>query len=146
MNVHDQLIDARHEESPSAARAGSVPGWCARALRFWARRLRRPAAAGPAIDPMAPSQVQDDCAARLVIPWEQQRWRLRRHLHNGLRFVLTGLTLGLGTALALLAGQTDLQLLPRTLKAETQRAITDLRRITSRHGPGRPARGRSRWA
>jgi hypothetical protein len=71
MNVHDQLIYARHEEppragartrreaqaqqarraaSPSDVRTDSVPGWHARALRFSTWRLRRPAAAGPAID------------------------------------------------------------------------------------------------
>ena len=101
MNVHDQLIYARHEEppraaaltrreaqaprvrraaSPSDAGTDSGPGRHARASRFWARRS---AGAGPAIHPKAPSQVLDDCPAGLVITWDQKRRRLRSYLrHN----------------------------------------------------------------
>src|SRR6516162_9941291 len=67
--------------------------------------------------------------AGLVITREQERRRLCRELHDGLGPTMAGLALGLGTAQALSAGQPDLHELLGRLTAETQRAVTDLRRI-----------------
>jgi signal transduction histidine kinase len=73
--------------------------------------------------------VLDDSLADLVMAREQERWRLCRQLHDGLGPALAGLALGLDTALALSAGQPDLRELLARLRAETQRAVTDVRRI-----------------
>jgi two-component system NarL family sensor kinase len=67
--------------------------------------------------------------AGLVITREQERRRLCRELHDGLGPTLAGLALSLGTAQALSAGQPDLHELLGRLTAESQRAVTDLRRI-----------------
>jgi two-component system NarL family sensor kinase len=67
--------------------------------------------------------------AGLVVTREQERRRLCRELHDGLGPTLAGLALGLGTAQALSSGQPDLHELLSRLTAETQRAVTDLRRI-----------------
>lgn len=130
MNVHDQPSRARREEplraaarsrrearaplarraaSPRDAHADNVPGWHARALRFWARRPSRSAGpAEPATQPVAPRWVLDERPSGLVITGEQER-RQRRGMHDGLGPVLAGLTLGLDAALALPAGQPGLQ-------------------------------------
>ena len=60
---------------------------------------------------------------------ERERRRLCRELHDGLGPALAGLTLGLDTAMAHTAGHPELQELLGGLQAETQRAVTDLRRI-----------------
>jgi two-component system NarL family sensor kinase len=66
---------------------------------------------------------------RLVLAREEERRRLRRDLHDGLGPTLAGLTLGLDTARARSASQPELQELLGKLKAETQRAVADVRRI-----------------
>ena len=66
---------------------------------------------------------------RLVTTREEERRRLRRDLHDGLGPTLAGLTLGLDTARARSASQPELQELLGKLKAETQRAVADVRRI-----------------
>jgi two-component system NarL family sensor kinase len=71
----------------------------------------------------------DGPLAGLIITREQERRRLCRELHDGLGPTLAGLALSLGTAQALSAGQPDLHELLGRLTAETQRAVTDLRRI-----------------
>jgi signal transduction histidine kinase len=71
----------------------------------------------------------DAALANLVTMREEERRRLRRDLHDGLGPTLAGLTLGLDTALALPPGQREVQELLGRLKAETQRAVTDVRRI-----------------
>jgi len=71
----------------------------------------------------------NDSLAGLVITREQEGRRLCRELHDGLGPTLAGLALGLGTAQALSGGQPDLHELLGRLTAETQRAVTDLRRI-----------------
>lgn len=85
--------------------------------------------AGPATHAVALRQALDASRARLVTTREEERRRLRRDLHDGLGPTLAGLTLGLDTAGARAAGQPDLRELLGRLKAETQRAVTDVRRI-----------------
>jgi len=85
--------------------------------------------AGPATHAVALRQALDASRAGLVTAREEERRRLRRDLHDGLGPTLAGLTLGLDTARARSAGQPELQELLGKLKAETQRAVTDVRRI-----------------
>jgi len=85
--------------------------------------------AGPATHAMALRQALDTSRAGLVTAREEERRRLRRDLHDGLGPTLAGLTLGLDTARARSAGQPGLPELLGRLKAETQRAVTDVRRI-----------------
>jgi signal transduction histidine kinase len=85
--------------------------------------------AGPAAHAVALRRALDASRADLVTMREEERRRLRRDLHDGLGPTLAGLTLGLDTARALLPGQPDLQELLGRLMTETQRAVTDVRRI-----------------
>jgi signal transduction histidine kinase len=85
--------------------------------------------AGPATHAVALRRALDASRAGLVTAQEEERRRLRRDLHDGLGPTLAGLTLGLDTARARSAGQPELQELLGRLKAETQRAVTDIRRI-----------------
>ena len=85
--------------------------------------------AGPAIHAVALRRALDASRADLVTMREEERRRLRRDLHDGLGPTLAGLTLGLDTARTLSPGLPDLQELLGRLKAETQRAVTDVRRI-----------------
>jgi two-component system NarL family sensor kinase len=85
--------------------------------------------AGPATHAVALRRALDASRAGLVTAQEEERRRLRRDLHDGLGPTLAGLTLGLDTARARSAGQPELQELLGKLKAETQRAVTDVRRI-----------------
>jgi two-component system, NarL family, sensor kinase len=71
----------------------------------------------------------DASRADLVTMREEERRRLRRDLHDGLGPTLAGLTLGLDTARTLAPDQPDLHELLGRLKAETQRAVNDVRRI-----------------
>jgi signal transduction histidine kinase len=84
--------------------------------------------AGPATHAVALRQALDVSRAGLVTAREEERRRLRRDLHDGLGPTLAGLTLGLDTARRLSADPRLLDLLDR-LKAETQRAVADVRRI-----------------
>jgi signal transduction histidine kinase len=85
--------------------------------------------AGPATHAVALRQALDASRAGLVTTREEERRRLRRDLHDGLGPTLAGLTLGLDTARRLSAGQSPLLDLLDRLKAETQRAVADIRRI-----------------
>jgi two-component system, NarL family, sensor kinase len=85
--------------------------------------------AGPAAHAVALRRALDASRAGLVTAREEERRRLRRDLHDGLGPTLAGLTLGLDTARARAAGQPELTELLGRLKAETQRAVTDVRRI-----------------
>jgi len=85
--------------------------------------------AGPATHAVALRRALDASRAELVTMREEERRRLRRDLHDGLGPTLAGLTLGLDTARTLSPGLPDLQDLLGRLKAETQRAVTDVRRI-----------------
>jgi two-component system NarL family sensor kinase len=85
--------------------------------------------AGPAAHAVALRRALDASRADLVTMREEERRRLRRDLHDGLGPTLAGLTLGIDTARALAAGRPDLGELLVRLKAETQRAVTDVRRI-----------------
>ncbi len=85
--------------------------------------------AGPAAHVVALRRALDVSRAGLVTAREEERRRLRRDLHDGLGPTLAGLTLGLDTARARSAGQPELQELLGKLKAETQRAVGDVRRI-----------------
>jgi two-component system NarL family sensor kinase len=85
--------------------------------------------AGPAAHAVALRSALDASRAGLVTAREEERRRLRRDLHDGLGPTLAGLTLGLDTARSRSAGQPELHELLGRLKAETQRAVTDVRRI-----------------
>jgi two-component system NarL family sensor kinase len=85
--------------------------------------------AGPATHAVALREALDASRAGLVTAREEERRRLRRDLHDGLGPTLAGLTLGLDTARGRSAGQPELLELLGRLKAETQRAVTDVRRI-----------------
>ena len=85
--------------------------------------------AGPAAHAVALRRALDVSRAGLVTAREEERRRLRRDLHDGLGPTLAGLTLGLDTAKARSASQPELQELLSKLKAETQRAVADVRRI-----------------
>jgi signal transduction histidine kinase len=85
--------------------------------------------AGPATHAVALRRALDASRAGLVTAREEERRRLRRDLHDGLGPTLAGLTLGLDTARVRSAGHPELQELLGRLKAETQRAVTDVRRI-----------------
>jgi signal transduction histidine kinase len=85
--------------------------------------------AGPATHAVALRRALEASRAGLVTAREEERRRLRRDLHDGLGPTLAGLTLGIDTARARSAGQPELHDLLGRLKAETQRAVTDVRRI-----------------
>jgi signal transduction histidine kinase len=85
--------------------------------------------AGPAAHVVALRRALDASRAGLVTAREEERRRLRRDLHDGLGPTLAGLTLGLDTARSRSASQPELTELLGKLKAETQRAVTDVRRI-----------------
>ena len=85
--------------------------------------------AGPTTHAVALRRALDASRAGLVTAREEERRRLRRDLHDGLGPTLAGLTLGLDTARTRAAGQPELAELLAKLKAETQRAVTDVRRI-----------------
>jgi signal transduction histidine kinase len=85
--------------------------------------------AGPAAHAVALRKALDASRARRVAAREEERRRLRRDLHDGLGPTLAGLTLGLDTARAAAGGQHELHELLGRLKAETQRAVADVRRI-----------------
>ena len=110
MHVRDQLITIR-------------PVVGAAALGCQASQAQRARSAALPLDARA------DSVTCLVTAQEQEKQRLRRELHDGLGPTLAGLTLGLDTAHALSAGQPDLQQLLGRLKAETQRAVAEVRRI-----------------
>ena len=78
---------------------------------------------------MALRQALDASRAGLVTAREEERRRLRRDLHDGLGPTLAGLTLGLDTARARSPGSRTCRSCWARLKAETQRAVTDVRRI-----------------
>src|SRR6516162_9011265 len=84
---------------------------------------------GVSVHGVAPRPAPNGPPAGLVITREQETQRLCRELHDGLGPTLAGLALSLGTAQALSAGQPDLHELLGRLTAETQRAVSDLRRI-----------------
>ena len=85
--------------------------------------------AGPATHAVALRRALDASRAGLVTAREEERRRIRRDLHDGLGPTLAGLTLGLDTARSRSAGQPELLELLGKLKVETQRAVTDVRRI-----------------
>jgi two-component system, NarL family, sensor kinase len=73
--------------------------------------------------------VLDRRAGELATAREEERRRLRRDLHDGLGSAIAGVALGLDTACAMSAGHRELEELLSRLKAESQRAVTDIRRI-----------------
>jgi two-component system, NarL family, sensor kinase len=85
--------------------------------------------AGPAAHAVALRRALDASRADLVTMQEDERRRLRRDLHDGIGPTLAGLTLGLDTARTMSSGQPELRDLLDKLKAETQRAVADIRRI-----------------
>src|SRR5689334_12759235 len=120
--------------SPAAAYGEAPPQVVAFALTFQRETVGRLLAdlarqAGPAAHAVALRRALDASRAGLVTAREEERRRLRRDLHDGLGPTLAGLTLGLDTARARSASQPELQELLGKLKAETQRAVADVRRI-----------------
>jgi signal transduction histidine kinase len=83
----------------------------------------------PAAHAVALRQALDASRAGLVTAREEERRRLRRDLHDGLGPAIAGLTLGLDTARGLATGHRELEDLLARLKAETQQAVADIRRI-----------------
>jgi signal transduction histidine kinase len=83
---------------------------------------------GPAAQAVSLRADLEASRAAMVTGREEERRRLRRDLHDGLGPTLAGLTLGLDTA-RLLCPAPDLEELLVKLKAETQRAVSDVRRI-----------------
>ena len=83
----------------------------------------------PAAHAVALRQALDASRAALVTAREEERRGLRRDLHDGLGPTLAALVLGLQTACTLPAGSRQQEELLNTLKAETQGAVTDIRRI-----------------
>jgi signal transduction histidine kinase len=87
---------------------------------------------GPTAHAVALRGALEASLAKRVAAREEERRRLRRDLHDELGPTLAGLTLGLDTARSLANGQANpeaLQQLLSRLKAETQQAVTDVRRI-----------------
>jgi signal transduction histidine kinase len=83
----------------------------------------------PAAQAVALRRALDASRTGLVTAREEERRRLRRDLHDGLGPTIAGLTLGLDTAAAMLAEPAELAELLCGLKAETRRAVADIRRI-----------------
>jgi signal transduction histidine kinase len=83
----------------------------------------------PAAHAVALRQALDASRTGLVTAREEERRRLRRDLHDELGPTIAGLTLGLDTACTMTAGHRELERLLQGLKAESQRAVTDIRRI-----------------
>jgi len=138
--VRDRRVWASRRWSREVSRRDAdtdrVPGWFTQALRFRVRSRHPcvPTGAQPDLFAFSPTAAAlhpapNGSLAGLVDPREQERRRLCRELHDGLGPTMAGLALGLGTAQALSAGQPDLHELLGRLTAETQRAVTDLRRI-----------------
>jgi signal transduction histidine kinase len=83
----------------------------------------------PAAHAVALRQALDASRAGLATAREEERRRLRRDLHDGLGPAIAGLTLGLDTARILAGEHRELDDLLTRLKAETQQALADIRRI-----------------
>jgi len=83
----------------------------------------------PAAHAVALRQALDTSRAGLATAREEERRRLRRDLHDELGPAIAGLTLGLDTARVLAGQHGELDDLLTRLKAETQRALADIRRI-----------------
>jgi signal transduction histidine kinase len=83
----------------------------------------------PAAHAVALRQALDASRAALVTAREEERRRLRRDLHDGVGPTLAALTLGLETACAMPAGCRQQEELLNSLRAGTQGAVADIRRI-----------------
>ena len=83
----------------------------------------------PAAHAVALREALDASRAGQVSAREEERRRLRRDLHDGVGPTLAGLTLGLDTARVMSGGHPKLEDLLTKLKAESQRAVTDIRGI-----------------
>ena len=83
----------------------------------------------PAAHAVALREALDASRAGLVTAREEERRRLRRDLHDELGPTVAGLTLGLDAAIAMPSADGPLRELLAALKAESQRAADDIRRI-----------------
>jgi signal transduction histidine kinase len=83
----------------------------------------------PAAHAVALRQALDASRAGLATAREEERRRLRRDLHDGLGPTIAGLTLGLDAARIMAGEHGELDDLLTRLKAETQQALADIRRI-----------------
>jgi signal transduction histidine kinase len=114
------------QATPAEPVLGSVASVVAGSLRLLANLATQVA---PAAHVVALREALDASRAGLAGAREEERRRLRRDLHDGLGPTIAGLTLGLDTALAVPGGSDDLRGLLESLKAESQRAADDVRRI-----------------
>jgi signal transduction histidine kinase len=85
----------------------------------------------PAAHAVALRQALDASHTGLVTTREEELRRLRRDFHDGLGSTIAGLILGLDCAITMVAGNPGAANVLIRLKAEAQRAVSDIRQIVN---------------